>query len=190
MNSKIEIRPEPSIGIDSDSKKNHLDLTNEFKKIQLKPQNSDEPISLLENNTLFDSKRSLYSDSKRASLELPIPKVPVGPIKQRHPSVVPSVRFDDFLLSLKLRRDLGNQVGRNAMWDIKEKIQNTKFPGISQEELYYYIEAFFAFDIDGNGSINDNELHEALKGLNHDITIIEARIMINKIDQNGYFFLN
>lgn len=55
----------------------------------------------------------------------------------------------------------------------------------SDEVLVTLREAFSVFDIDGNGLICAEELHQVFKGLGEDCSEVECRKMISGVDSNG-----
>ncbi|XP_023512761.1 probable calcium-binding protein CML25 [Cucurbita pepo subsp. pepo] len=69
--------------------------------------------------------------------------------------------------------------------DLQEFVElNTK--EIDPEELLESLrEAFSVYDIDGNGSITAEELHEVLKSLGDDCSVEDCRQMISGVDRNG-----
>lgn len=69
--------------------------------------------------------------------------------------------------------------------DLKEFIElNTK--GVDSDEVLESLkDAFSVYDIDGNGSISAEELHEVLKSLGDDCSIAECQKMISGVDANG-----
>ncbi|XP_022157783.1 probable calcium-binding protein CML25, partial [Momordica charantia] len=69
--------------------------------------------------------------------------------------------------------------------DLNEFVElNTK--EIDPEELLENLrEAFSVYDIDGNGSISAEELHEVLRSLGDDCTVDDCRQMISAVDSNG-----
>ncbi|KAM7269987.1 hypothetical protein ACFE04_029201 [Oxalis oulophora] len=67
--------------------------------------------------------------------------------------------------------DIGSHF-QEARFDIEEIKQNLK-------------EAFSVYDIDGNGSITAEELHEVMKSLGDQCTIAECRKMISGVDSDG-----
>lgn len=69
--------------------------------------------------------------------------------------------------------------------DLKEFIElNTK--GVDSDEVLASLkDAFSVYDIDGNGSISAEELHEVLRSLGDDCSIAECQKMISGVDANG-----
>ncbi|XP_062154894.1 probable calcium-binding protein CML25 [Alnus glutinosa] len=69
--------------------------------------------------------------------------------------------------------------------DLQEFVElNTK--GVDSDEALENLKvAFSVYDIDGNGLISAEELHEVLKSLNDDCSLAECRRMINGVDRNG-----
>lgn len=69
--------------------------------------------------------------------------------------------------------------------DLKEFIElNTK--GVDSNEVLESLkDAFSVYDIDGNGSISAEELHEVLGSLGDDCSIAECQKMISGVDANG-----
>ncbi|XVF43566.1 hypothetical protein PTKIN_Ptkin02bG0050100 [Pterospermum kingtungense] len=55
----------------------------------------------------------------------------------------------------------------------------------SDEALANLKDAFSVYDIDGNGSISAEELHEVLKSLGDECSIAECRKMISGVDHDG-----
>jgi calmodulin len=92
-------------------------------------------------------------------------------------------KYDDFLNSM--RRQKNAAVGMATPKDLKEKISRSRFPGLSREELCYYLEAFCAFDIDGNGTINEDEMAQAMISINPNYTPETIRDIIGQIDKDG-----
>lgn len=90
------------------------------------------------------------------------------------------------------KKKLDNKIGginvrkRNPVKELRDKLNHVDmFPGLSKEECDYYIEAFCAFDLDGNGSISESELQAAMEGIGMDITPEQSRLMIKEVDQDG-----
>ncbi|KAK8636787.1 hypothetical protein V6N13_124525 [Hibiscus sabdariffa] len=69
--------------------------------------------------------------------------------------------------------------------DFQEFVElNTK--GVdSNEALENLKEAFSVYDLDGNGSISADELHQVLQSLGDDCSIAECRKMISGVDKDG-----
>ncbi|XP_022146331.1 probable calcium-binding protein CML25 [Momordica charantia] len=69
--------------------------------------------------------------------------------------------------------------------DLDEFIElNTK--GVDSEEVLENLkDAFSVYDIDGNGSITAEELHEVLKSLGDECSLADCRKMITGVDRNG-----
>ncbi|KGN51467.1 probable calcium-binding protein CML25 [Cucumis sativus] len=69
--------------------------------------------------------------------------------------------------------------------DLDEFIElNTK--GVDSDEVLENLkDAFSVYDIDGNGSITAEELHEVLKSLGDDCSLADCRKMITGVDKNG-----
>lgn len=69
--------------------------------------------------------------------------------------------------------------------DLDEFIElNTK--GVDSNEVLENLkDAFSVYDIDGNGSITAEELHEVLKSLGDDCSLADCRKMITGVDRNG-----
>jgi hypothetical protein len=78
---------------------------------------------------------------------------------------------------------------RSVVREFKKKIENVEYPGISKDEVLYFIESFAAFDLDGNGSINEDELKQATESLNMDIDPELVSTMIRGVDLNGQISL-
>ncbi|XP_059448241.1 probable calcium-binding protein CML25 [Corylus avellana] len=74
--------------------------------------------------------------------------------------------------------------------DLQEFVElNTK--GVDSDEALENIkDAFSVYDIDGNGLISAEELHEVLKSLNDDCSLAECRKMISGVDRNGDGMIN
>lgn len=69
--------------------------------------------------------------------------------------------------------------------DFNEFVElNTK--GVDSDEIMENLrEAFSVYDIDGNGSITAEELHEVLQSLGEECSIGECRKMISGVDSDG-----
>jgi Ca2+-binding EF-hand superfamily protein len=94
-----------------------------------------------------------------------------------------SFNFDEFIAHLQESRD--KKIGRQNQNEFKEMLKKVKFPGITREEALYYIEAFTIFDLDGNGSINEEELWNAMETLEMNMSPDQVKKMIQTVDVDG-----
>lgn len=102
----------------------------------------------------------------------------------------PSTDFETFLAQMN-QASKKAESKRTALAEFRDNLNVADFPGIAVEELYYYIEVlqineqFSFFDINGDGSISEEELTEAMKNLDIDISPEDCAAMINRVDVDG-----
>lgn len=63
-------------------------------------------------------------------------------------------------------------------------------PGLTEQEIEEIREAFNLFDVDGSGTIDPNELKEAMKSLGFDTKNQTIYQMISDIDKDGKGYIN
>ncbi|KAI8897794.1 hypothetical protein BC833DRAFT_649282 [Globomyces pollinis-pini] len=104
---------------------------------------------------------------------------------------VKSFDFEEFLGGLTRKKIAMkginiNILRRNPVKELKAKIiQNNIFPGVSKEEVFYYLEAFDSFDTDGSGAISELELVEAMNSLGMNVNPQQVHAMIDTVDVDG-----
>jgi len=76
-------------------------------------------------------------------------------------------------------------LAENAIDEFKRKIETSPVPGLSKEETMYYIEAFVAFDLNGSGSISEDELVSAMGRLGFQTKPEHIKAMIQSVDTDG-----